>query len=161
MDITARNAFVYDMFGRFVSMLAMLAIAVVTTMTPAHAARMSAGLDQAVHVSEMMHVIDDGERSCADELHCGAADTDMCKFVCAGFTAFLPFPSAETGQENLPFRHKGFDNLLESRCPRATQPLFETTSKAPWGNDGDFGLDPTQGAVLCNRPIEAAFCAAA
>jgi len=105
MDITARNAYVYVMFGRFVTMLTMLAITVVTTMTPAHAARMSAGLDQAVHVSEMMHVTDDVERSCTDRLHCGAADTSMCEFVCAGFTAFLPFPSAETGQEYVPSRH--------------------------------------------------------
>lgn len=94
------------MVGRFVTMLALLAIAVVTTMTPAHTARMSAGQDHAVHVREMMHLTDDGkERSCADQLHCGTADTGMCEFVCADFTAFLPFPSAKTGQEYVPSRH--------------------------------------------------------
>lgn len=105
MDITVRNAYVHVMFGRFVTILAMLAIAVVTTMTPAHTARMSAGLDHAVHVSEMMHVTPDGEHSCTDQLHCGAAETSMCEFVCAGLSAFLPFPSAETGQEYAPSRH--------------------------------------------------------
>ncbi|WP_203566219.1 hypothetical protein [Aurantimonas aggregata] len=84
--------------------LAMLAIAVVTTMTPAHAARIIAGLDHAIHVSETMHVTDDGGRSCADQLHCGAAGTGMCEFVCASFTAFLQFPSAEIEQEYVPSR---------------------------------------------------------
>ncbi|MBC2858467.1 hypothetical protein [Stappia sp. 28M-7] len=93
------------MIDRFVTMFALLAIAVVTTMTPAHTVRMSAGQDHVFHVSEMMHVTDDSGRSCADQLHCGTADASICGFVCAGFTAFLPFPSAKTGQEYVPSRH--------------------------------------------------------
>lgn len=93
------------MIGRFVTMFALLAIAVVTTMTPAHSARMSAGQDHLVHVSAMMHGTHDGEHSCADQLHCGTADTSMCEFVCTGFTAFLPFLGAKAGQESVPSRH--------------------------------------------------------
>ncbi len=104
MDITAGKAKVDLMIDRFVTMLAMLAIAVVTTMTPAHAARMNAGLEPAVHVSEMNYVADFGERSCADQLHCVAADAGMCDFVCAGLTAFLAFPCAGNGEEYVPSR---------------------------------------------------------
>lgn len=93
------------MIGRFVTMFALLAIAVVTTMTLAHTARMSVGQDYGIHANEMMHVTYVGERSCADQLTCGTADTGMCEFVCAGFTAFLPFPSAKTGQEYLPSQY--------------------------------------------------------
>ena len=105
MDITARKTYVHVMFGRFVTMLVMLAITVVTTMTPAHAARMSAGPDHSIHVSEMMYVTDGGEGFCTDQRHCGAVDTGVCEFVCAGITAFLPFPNAETGQEYVPSQH--------------------------------------------------------
>ena len=104
MDSTARNTYVHVMLGRFATMLAMLAIAVVTTMTPAHAVRMNAGLDHPLLGGEMMHVTDHGEGSCTDPLQCGDAESSMCAFVCAGFSAFLPFLSAETGQECRPSR---------------------------------------------------------
>ncbi len=105
MEMTATNAYVHVILGLLVNMLVMFAIALVMTMTPAHAPRMSAVPDHIVHVSEMMHVTDDGERSCADQLYCGAAEDGSCDFVCAGFTTFLPVPSPEAGQEYVPSRH--------------------------------------------------------
>lgn len=105
MDMTPTNAYVHIMFGRFVTMLVMLAIAVVMTMTPAHAVHISAGPDHAVHVSEMMHVTDDDERSCADQLHCGAAEAGSCEFVCAGLSVFLTIPGVEAGHAFGPASH--------------------------------------------------------
>ena len=122
MDITARNAYVHVMFGRLVTMLAMLAIAVVTTMTPAHEARMSAGLDHAVHVNEMMHVTDNGERSCTDQLHCGAAETSMCAFVCAGLSAFLTSAGGEAGHAHGTASHDVPSEAIHvSRVPRLNE----------------------------------------
>ena len=56
MDIPVSSAYLSGMFARLVTMLAVLAIAVMTTVTSAHAARMSAEPDHAVHVGEMMQV---------------------------------------------------------------------------------------------------------
>ncbi|WP_238991859.1 hypothetical protein [Gemmobacter caeruleus] len=83
------------MFARAVTMLAILAIAVVTTMTSAHAARMSAVPDHAVHVAEMMQAPHGGEASCDGDQHCGSADAGMCEFVCTGLSVFLPSPSGD------------------------------------------------------------------
>jgi hypothetical protein len=74
------------MIARLITMLAILAITVVTTVTSAHAARMSmsSGLDHATHVGEMMHSPEIGQFACDTGQHCGSADAEMCKFVCAG-----------------------------------------------------------------------------
>lgn len=50
MDIPVTSAYLSGMFSRLVTMLAVLAIAVMTTVTSAHAARLSAEPDHSVHV---------------------------------------------------------------------------------------------------------------
>lgn len=107
MDILVSNAYLCSMLERVVTMLAILAITVVTTVTSAHATRMSmnSGVDHSMHVADMMHPQVIAGPDCDAGEHCGPADAEMCEFVCAGLSAFLPFPSAETGQEYTPSRH--------------------------------------------------------
>ena len=54
MDNPVIAAYLPRMFARAVTMLAILAVALVTTLTPAHAARMSVVPDQAMHRTDMM-----------------------------------------------------------------------------------------------------------
>lgn len=105
MDNPVSDAYLHSMFARLVTMLAILAIAVATTVTSAHAARMSVEPDHAVHVGEMMQAPDNSELSCDGEQHCGSADTGLCEFVCAGLSAFLTPPSGEAGQDYGPASH--------------------------------------------------------
>ena len=56
MDIPVTSAYLSGMFSRLVTMLAVLAIAVMTTVTSAHAARLSAEPDHSMHVGEMMRM---------------------------------------------------------------------------------------------------------
>jgi len=96
------------MVARVITLLAMLAITVVTTVTSAHAARMSmsSAHDHAAHLGEMMPSPDMAEAACEGERPCGPADAGMCKFVCAGLSAFLISPAAGAGQANRPAGHR-------------------------------------------------------
>jgi len=91
------------MFARVVSMLAIVAVAVMTMVLSAHAARMSITPDQAVHVNEMMNSAAGIEPACSRE-HCGSADMDAgtCELVCAGFSHFLISPSSDSGNQYPP-----------------------------------------------------------
>lgn len=82
------------MFARLVTMLAILAIAVMTTMTFAHAAGLSAEPDHAVHVSEMMQAMN-SEHSCDHEQPCASAQVGACEVLCAGLSVFVPSPGGE------------------------------------------------------------------
>jgi hypothetical protein len=95
IDNRLSDAYLRRMLTRVVTMLAILAIAVVTSLTPSHAARVSAVPDHAVHVAEMMQAPQGGEASCAGDQHCGPADAEMCKFICMGLSVFLPSPSGD------------------------------------------------------------------
>lgn len=106
MDNLVSDAYLRTMFARTFTMLAILAIAVVTTMTSTHAARMSAGSDHAVHVADMMQAPHGDEVSCDGDQHCGSVDAEMCEFVCVGLLVFLPSPDADTGQSGTPVSHE-------------------------------------------------------
>ena len=96
MDILESNTYLCNMFARLITMLAILAVTVVTTVASAHAARMSALPDHAMHVGEMMSVSGNSELACDGEQHCGSADAGMCEFVCTSLAAFLSSPSEGT-----------------------------------------------------------------
>lgn len=99
------SAYLSGMFSRLVTMLAVLAIAVMTTVTSAHAARLSAEPDHSVHVGEMMQVAAGSEHSCDGEQHCGSIDTGSCELLCAGLSVFLTSPSDSSGSDYAPASH--------------------------------------------------------
>ena len=105
MDIPVTSAYLSGMFSRLVTMLAVLAIAVMTTVTSAHAARLSAEPDHSVHVGEMMQVAAGSEHSCDGEQHCGSIDTGSCELLCAGLSVFLTSPSDSSGSDYAPASH--------------------------------------------------------
>lgn len=100
MDILVSNAYLYSMIARLVTMLAILAIAVVTTVSSAHAARMSlsSGPDHATHVGDITHSAEVADLGCDAGQHCESADAEMCEFVCAGLSAFLTSPGGDAGE---------------------------------------------------------------
>lgn len=89
------------MFGRLALLLAVLAMTVVTMVTPAHAARMDAHSD---HAAMMQHgVADDGH---CDHLHdCAAGDARACAAVCAGLAVVPTLPAVQFGQAVIRPRH--------------------------------------------------------
>jgi hypothetical protein len=95
MDNPVSEAYLAGMLARVVTMLALLSIAVVTTVASAHAARMSLEPEHALYVGEMMHASVGSEHSCDDEQRCGSGDTEICELVCAGFSVFLTLSSGE------------------------------------------------------------------
>ena len=92
LDIFESSIYTYGMFARLVTMLAMFAIVVMTTVTSAHAAGLSAEPDHAVHVSEMMQAMN-SEHSCDHEQPCASAQVGACEVLCAGLSVFVPSPS--------------------------------------------------------------------
>lgn len=99
-------------------MLAVLAIAVMTTVTSAHAARLSAEPDHSMHVGEMMQVAAGSEHSCDGEQHCGSIDTGSCELLCAGLSVFLTLPGEGSGSDYGPVSHAlPADAILASRAP--------------------------------------------
>lgn len=118
MDIPVTSAYLSGMFSRLVTMLAVLAIAVMTTVTSAHAARLSAEPDHSVHVGEMMQVAAGSEHSCDGEQHCGSIDTGSCELLCAGPSVFLTLPGEGSGSDYGPVSHAlPADAILASRAP--------------------------------------------
>lgn len=105
MDILVSSTYFASMIRRLATLLAILAITVVTSLASAHAARMSSGVDRDSHVAGMVHSSDIAERTCDAGQHCGAADAGMCEFVCAGLSAFLISPTGESGRAHGPARH--------------------------------------------------------
>lgn len=98
MDIIVSGAYLPRMLARLVSIFAILAIAVVTTISAAHAARMGGmQLDHTAHLGAMMHASGDAHPSCDGGQHCGSADSSVCEFVCTGLSVFLAMPGAEAG----------------------------------------------------------------
>lgn len=112
------------MFARLVMLLTILAITVVTTVTPAHAARMSMGfgVDHATHVADIVHSPDTVERDCDGKQHCGSADAAMCEVVCAGLSAFLTASGTKSGHAHGPARHSfPSDAIHVGRVPGLTE----------------------------------------
>lgn len=113
MDIRVRNVYFWRMIARLVAMLAILAIAVVTTVAPAHAARMGmgSGMDRAMHVGDATHVgdamrsADSAGLACDAGQPCGSADAGMCGFACTALSAILTSPGGPAGQVHGPVSH--------------------------------------------------------
>jgi hypothetical protein len=99
MDILESNAYLCAMFTRFVTLLAVFAIAVIAPVTSVHAARAGVVPDHAVHFSDMMHSSDASELSCDVEKQCGSTDAGTCEYVCAGMSAFLTVPGEAAPNE--------------------------------------------------------------
>jgi len=118
MDNPVSDAYLSRMFARVVTMLAILAIAVVTTLTLAHAARLSVVPDHAVHVAEMMQASHVTEASCDGDQRCGSTDAGMCEFVCTGLSIFLPSASGDAGFGYSPVSHgRPSEDIHVSRAP--------------------------------------------
>lgn len=116
------SAYLPGMFVRLLAMLAVLAIAVMTTVTSAHAARLSAERDHAVHVSEMMQATDSSELSCDGEQPCGSSDAGTCEFACAGLSVFLPASGGEAHRDCSPSNHDlPSATIHTSRAPRLNE----------------------------------------
>jgi len=88
-------------------MLAMLAIAVMTTATPGHAALMSmtGGSNHATHAGEIRHATQDAHTACHGEEHCGSAEVGMCEVACAGVSVCLATPDPDTERGHSPDIH--------------------------------------------------------
>jgi hypothetical protein len=95
------------MIARLVTLLAILAIAVVTTGTAAHVARMgvSAAEDHAAHAGGMPYAPVVAETPCHTDEHHGSAEAEICETVCAGLSAFLTSPDGEAGRVHGPVSH--------------------------------------------------------
>lgn len=118
MDNPVSDAYLRRMFARAVTMLAVLAIAVVTTLTSAHAARVGAAPDHAVHVTEMMQVSHGGQAACDGDQHCGSVDAGMCEFACTGLSVFLPSSGSDAGHSSSSVSHeRPSEEDLASRAP--------------------------------------------
>lgn len=96
MDIIVSDAYRRAMLARLVSLFAILAIAVVTTISAAHAARMvGMQLDHTAHRNALMHASAAAHPSCGDARHGRSADAAICEFVCAGLSVILTIPALE------------------------------------------------------------------
>jgi len=128
MDKLGSHTYLVKMAARLVSMLAMLAIAVMTTATPGHAALMSmtSGSHHATHAGEMMHATHDAHTACHGEEHCGSAEVGMCEVACVGVSVCLATPDADTERGYGPdihlspgdIRHIGHAPGLNERPPK-------------------------------------------
>lgn len=82
------------MLNRFVAILAMLAVTLVTTAASAHAARMnmSDGSDHMMQAGGMMHSVSLAQPDDQGEQDSDLADVAMCDFVCSGISIGLAPP---------------------------------------------------------------------
>jgi hypothetical protein len=118
MDIPVTSAYLSSMFSRLVAMLAVRAIAVMTVVTSAHAAGLSAEPDHSVHVGEMMQVAAGSEHHCDGDQHCGSGDAKACELLCVGLSVFLTSPSEGSGHDYAPAGHDlPTSAILASRAP--------------------------------------------
>lgn len=101
MDIRPGDTYFVRMIARLIAMLAILAVAIVTTVTPAHAAGMgmASGMDHAMHVGETMHA-QHGEPVCDADRQCGPTSAGLCEIACTSLSAVL----APAGGEAEPVR---------------------------------------------------------
>jgi hypothetical protein len=93
------------MLERFITMLAILAITVVTMVATGHAARMNVEQYHAMHVGEMRHASIANALSCDGPGHCGLAAAELCEFVCVGVASYQISPGADGGHEHEPVIH--------------------------------------------------------
>ena len=118
MDNRESGTYFPAMFTRAFAMLAVLMIAAVTTLAPAHAARMGIMPDQAAHVTGMALAPHGAGASCDGEQHRDSAGAGMCGFACTGLSIFLPSPGDEIARSVLSVhRHLRSVEHLASRAP--------------------------------------------
>lgn len=128
MDKLVSHSYFEEMIARLVSLLAILAIAVMTTATLGHAAlmNMTGGSNHATHAGDMMHESREVHTACDCEEHCGPAEAGMCDFACAGVSVCLASPEADTERGYGPdnhvhpgeVRHVGHAPGLNERPPK-------------------------------------------
>jgi len=102
------------MIHRLVSLLAALAIAVVTTAAFAHVARMSDVPDLGRHAVEMVQAEDIGSMACGGNQHCGAAMAGFCAFASVGLTGIVKPPDAQADLACHAIRHSAPTGMVLS-----------------------------------------------
>lgn len=118
MDIPVTGAYLSGMFARLVTMLAILTIAIMTTVTSSHAALLSAEPDHSVHVSEMMQVAADSENPCDGDQNCGSGAAETCELLCTGLSVFLTSPGKGSESDFAPASHDlPSGAIVASRAP--------------------------------------------
>mgnify|MGYP005848441623 CR=1 FL=1 len=110
------------MFARVVTILVLLAIAVVTTAASAHAARMSVAPGHTAHAAMMMQDADGTAPACAHHQPCGSADVGLCGFFCAGLPLLPTLPAIDAGPAFTP-ANQGIPaaGIHASRVPGLTE----------------------------------------
>ncbi|MCT2541188.1 hypothetical protein [Sedimentimonas flavescens] len=95
------------MLSRLVTILAVLAITVVTSVVPTHAARMaiSTGPDYVASVGQALDAPEGAELACQGRAHCAPADSEICTFVCANASVFLAPAETNTLRAHDPVGH--------------------------------------------------------
>ena len=122
MDRPESEAYIGLMLSRIVTILAMFTIAVVTMVTSAHAARMSAGSNGAVHAIEMMQAHSNSSLPCVGTEPCNSSDSVICAFVCAGLSVYLLLPVGDAGSDVGPDDHElPSGAILASRVPSLSE----------------------------------------
>ena len=91
------------MILRVITMIAVLAFAVMSAATTAHAVRMGVAIDQPM--AEMAMTGTEHGAHCEGNKHCGSADARMCAFVCAGLSVMVPVELGDTGPAHLVDEH--------------------------------------------------------
>ncbi|WP_375588389.1 hypothetical protein ABWH89_13910 [Hoeflea alexandrii] len=99
MDKPVTGAYVGKMRSRFVAILALISIAVVTMLTSAHSAQMSAKSGNALQAVDMVLVNDLGDRCCNGTEPCVSSGSDLCRFVCSGLSVYLLLPVESIGRD--------------------------------------------------------------
>lgn len=78
------------MLARFVSLLAALAVVVLTSVTAAHVPTASASADISGHTGETGQIAASHQHDCESQLPCASPDSAACEMLCAGILALLP-----------------------------------------------------------------------
>lgn len=118
IDNRVNGTYFVTMLTRAIAMLAVLMIAAVTTLAPAHAARMGTMPEQAAHVAGMVQDTQGANASCDSKQHCDSAAAGVCEFACAGISILLPSPGDEVARGFLSVhRHLPSAERLASRAP--------------------------------------------
>ena len=114
MDNPGCSTYVSGMIHRLVTLLAALAIAVISTAALAHAAQMSDVPDFGVHAVGMVQAEDIGAMSCGGDQHCGSAMGGLCAFASVGLTGIVTPPDVQADFACHSIRHTGPTGMVLS-----------------------------------------------
>lgn len=122
MDNSADRSYLSSMRAHAITMLAIIAVAIVTALTAAHAVRMGGANYQTVHVAQPMPAGDHKASSCDDRPFCGSTDDASCMFVCANLSVFLTAAAGQAQDIHARRRHgPPSPETLVSRAPGLTE----------------------------------------